>query len=265
MKKLDSAYYGLIPSEVRYSKKLQPLHKLLYAEITACLDSDGVCTRNNLYFSKVLDVSKGTVSNYLNVLRKQGFINITIENEEGTMKFLNRYIVLTPISPGVGVEKSNEDTHTSDNLGVEDSSPLEDAQNSTSVDGTLLHSNNNINTIYKKHQAIYTPLNKSINDEQRNALLKIVMPFYEIQRTRHPNMINSGWSDDKDIINGSINVLYQLIKIDGYEYESVRDTIRWAIDDKFWSKNLISLRNLRSKAGNGFTKFQNLYHKYKNQ
>ena len=259
MKKLDSAYFGMIPSEVRYNKELKPSHKLLYAEITACLGGDGVCTRSNLYFSKVLNMSKGTVSNYLNTLRKLGFINVTIENEEGTMKFLNRYIVPTYTSGRVGVEESNENTHTSDNVGVSDSSPLRDAQNSTSRNGTLLYNNNNINTIYKKHQAMDTPLNKNINDEQKNALYKIVHNFYTVQKSIYPDMIKN------EDVNGSINVLYDLIRIDGYQYESVRDSIQWAIEDPFWGSNLFSLKTLRNKSSNGLSKFQNLHHRYKSQ
>lgn len=259
MKKFDSAYYGLIPTPVRYHKELKPTHKLLYAEITACLDHNGVCTRSNNYFSKVLNMSKGTVSNYMNMLRKEGFINVTIENEEGTMRFLNRYITLTPTSHNVGVNSNDSDTHTPGNVGVGDNYPLEDVKTSTSTNGTLLHSNNNINTVYKKQQALDTPLNKNINDKQRDALYKIVHNFYTVQKSTYPDMIRN------EDINGSINVLYDLIRIDGYQYESVRDSIKWATEDPFWGSNLFSLKTLRNKSSNGLSKFQNLNHKYKSK
>ena len=78
-------------------------------------------------------------------------------------------------------------------------------------------------------------------------------------------MVDGNWQEDTTILNGSINTLYDLIKIDGFDYESIRDVIVWALNDKFWSNNLLSLKVLRNKAGNGFTKFQNLHHTYKNQ
>ena len=259
MKKFNNAYYGVMPPYIRYNEELKPTHKLLYTEITACLDDNGVCTRSNHYFSKALHMSKGTISNYMNTLRKLGFINVTIENEEGTMKFLNRYITPTHPSRGVGVSDNNEITHTSNNVGVSDSLSLGDAKTSTSTDGTLLYNNNKINTIYTNHQAMDTPLNKNINEEQQKALYKIVHNFYTIQKTRYPKIVNS------EDVNGSINLLYDLIRIDGFKYESVRDTIIWALDDKFWGSNILSLKTLRNKSNNGLTKFQNLYHKYENQ
>ena len=104
-----------------------------------------------------------------------------------------------------------------------------------------------------------TPLNKNINDEQKNALYKIVHNFYTVQKSIYPDMIKN------EDVNGSINVLYDLIRIDGYQYESVRDSIQWAIEDPFWGSNLFSLKTLRNKSSNGLSKFQNLHHRYKSQ
>ena len=265
MKKFDSAYYGVIPTPLRHHDKLKSTHKLIYAEITACLNENGVCTRSNHYFSKVLHMSKGTISNYMKDLRQHGFINVTIENEEGTMKFLNRYITLTPTSTNVGVESDSQNPHTSTDVGVVENNSLENAQTPASTNGTLLHSNNNIHTIHTNQQAMDTPLNKNINERQKDALTKMVTGFYKEQRTKHPLMIEKNWEKNVSIINGSINTLFELIKLDSFEYEVVRDVIKWAVDDKFWGQHLLSLRTLRSKSDNGFTKFQNLHHKYKNK
>jgi SOS-response transcriptional repressor LexA len=265
MKKIDSAYYGVLPTPIRHHKELKPNHKLLYSEITACLDSNGVCTRNNSYFSKVLNISKSTISTFLGALRKHGFIKITIENEEGTMRFLNRYITLTHSSYEVGVSDSNKTPHTSNKIGVDNDHPRKDVETPISNDETLLYNNNIIKTIYTNHQAKNTPIKKEINDKQRIALLEIVKEFYGTQRTRFPNMINEKWVNESSIVNGSINVLYDLIKKDGFNYDEIQNIIRWALNDKFWGKNLLSLKVLRDKAVNGFTKFQNLHHNFNQQ
>ena len=74
-----------------------------------------------------------------------------------------------------------------------------------------------------------------------------------------PNVVNSDWRRDTGAINDSINTLYDIIKKDGFEYDDVLDSIKWALFDKFWATNLVSLRVLREKSSNGITKFQNIY------
>lgn len=265
MKKIESAYYGVLPTPIRHHQELKPTHKLLYSEITACLDSNGICTRNNSYFSRVLNISKGTVTNLLGVIRKHGFIKVIIENEKGTGKFLKRYITPTYPSQDLGVDDNNQIHHTSSNVGVVDSSCRKDTETPTPKNGTLLYNNNNIKTIYTKHQAMDTPIKKEINEKQRVALLGIVKEFYSTQQTRFPSMIKEEWREELSIVNGSINVLYDLIKKDGFKYDEIQGAIRWALDDKFWGKKLLSLKGLRGKAVNGFTKFQNLHHNYNQQ
>ena len=145
MKKIESAYYGVLPTPIRHHQELKPTHKLLYSEITACLDNNGVCTRNNSYFSRVLNISKGTVTNLLGIIRKHGFIKVTIENEEGTGKFLKRYIIPTYPSQNLGVEDSNQTPHTSGDVGISNGSSREDVLPPTSKNGTLLYKRLTIN------------------------------------------------------------------------------------------------------------------------
>ena len=129
----------------------------------------------------------------------------------------------------------------------------------------MCNSINTNNNIPSKDNSAYTSLNKKINDRQKQALYKIVVEFYNHQRERHPNIVKENWETDLSSVNCSINVLFQLIKIDGYQYDEVRDALRWGINDLFYSKVLISINTLRSKSKNGLNKFQNLHHQYKNQ
>ena len=262
---MKSSFYGLLPRIIRHNKNLKPSSKILYSEITATLDEDGVCTKTNSYFQGVLGIGKSSLSNCLTELREQGFIGVVIEMKENSQRFIKRYITPTPASYMGRVKINNEITHTTDLGGVESVAPLLNGNTQSTLEQTLLYNNNIITKVYTNPKKRHTPINKKMNDEQKNALMKIVNDFYNTQQFRHPNMIDSKWDSDDGIVNGSFNVLFDLIVIDGFEYESIRDVIKWAMNHQFWGKNLLSLKVLRNKANNGFSKFQNLHHTYKNQ
>jgi hypothetical protein len=75
-------------------------------------------------------------------------------------------------------------------------------------------------------------------------------------------MFRKAWEQDMSFINESINCIYNLITEDKYDFEDIKNTLNYAIDDEFWGKNLLTLATLRTQSENGFTKFQNIYHKF---
>ena len=257
---MRSGYVGYLPVYIRHSKKLNPTTKLVYAEITACLEDSGVCKKPNVYFSKALHIHKTTVSEQITKLRKLNFINVYIEYEKGTQKFKSRYITLTYPQIQVGVEGDVNNTHIYLQEGESLSNTTVVPKNGVypnSKQETLL--DNNINKLYTNRHYSNIPLNKKINKKQEDALKKIVFYFYNVQSERLPNVINSDWRRDTGAINGSINTLYDIIKKDGFNYDDVLYCIKWALFDKFWATNLVSLRVLRENSSNGITKFQNIY------
>lgn len=263
---MQSGYMGVIPKDVRHHPKLKPNAKVVYAEIMSVLDENGICTKNNFYFSNVLNFTKDTASRCIVSLKKYGFINVVIENEKGTNKYIRRYI--TPIQNYLEVDEIIFETYRLKSLGVDDKKANKSTSDDTPLSEntqTMCNSINTNNNIPSKDNSAYTSLNKKINDRQKQALYKIVVEFYNHQRERHPNIVKENWETDLSSVNCSINVLFQLIKIDGYQYDEVRDALRWGINDLFYSKVLISINTLRSKSKNGLNKFQNLHHQYKNQ
>ena len=60
-------YYAIIPAEVRYSKKLTPNAKLLYAEITALCNMNGKCTASSEYFCRLYEVSRVSIQKWLEI------------------------------------------------------------------------------------------------------------------------------------------------------------------------------------------------------
>ncbi|MEI0540567.1 helix-turn-helix domain-containing protein [Brachyspira pulli] len=69
-------YYAIIPAEVRYDKRLKPLARLLYGEITALTNDKGYCWATNNYFANLYSISSATVSRYISQLKEYGYITI---------------------------------------------------------------------------------------------------------------------------------------------------------------------------------------------
>ena len=84
-------YYAVIPANVRYAD-ITPNAKLLYAEITALLQMNGVCFATNKYFGKLYNKNKVTISRWLQELKKNNFITITYTYKEDSKEIANRYI-----------------------------------------------------------------------------------------------------------------------------------------------------------------------------
>ncbi len=68
------SYYAIIPAEVRYSKKLTPNAKLLYAEITALCNMNGKCTASTQYFCRLYEVSRVSIQKWLKNLEDNNYI-----------------------------------------------------------------------------------------------------------------------------------------------------------------------------------------------
>ncbi len=69
------SYYAIIPAQVRYSKKLTPNAKLLYAEITALCNMNGKCTASTEYFCRLYEVSRVSIQKWLKNLEDNNYIN----------------------------------------------------------------------------------------------------------------------------------------------------------------------------------------------
>ena len=257
------SFYGILPKYIRHHKELKANTKIIYSEIMACLDDNGICTKRNIYFSKVLGISKDTASRSINDLKKFGFIKVVIEHDDKTKKFLKRYITPSQNLLGVGTMISNPYKEKSLGGDVKDD-VLEGLGMPTYTDKSrslLLH-NNTTYTIYSDGNKPHIPLKKEINDKQLNVLRKLVYTIYNKQSLRYPKMFRKAWEQDMSFINESINCIYSLITEDKYDFEDVKNTLNYAMYDEFWGKNLLTLATLRTQSENGFTKFQNLHHKF---
>jgi|TARA_R110002096_G_scaffold261638_5_gene455246 hypothetical protein len=80
-------YYAILPAEVRYSKELSPMERLLYAEITCLCNHKGYCWATNNYFGGLFDRHGNTISKCINNLFRLGFIDIKlIKNDKNVIE-----------------------------------------------------------------------------------------------------------------------------------------------------------------------------------
>jgi hypothetical protein len=87
-------YYAIIPANVRYCKKLKPIERLIYAEITCLTNNKGYCWAGNEYFSNLFEISNRSVSRHINQLKYFEFISISMTRDSSS-KVEKRTIKLT--------------------------------------------------------------------------------------------------------------------------------------------------------------------------
>lgn len=90
-------YYSIIPSNVRYDKRLLASEKIFYSEITALCNAYGFCNASNNYFVKLYETSTKTISTWLKHLSDYDYIIIKINKEKGNQRkiYLNAKDILT--------------------------------------------------------------------------------------------------------------------------------------------------------------------------
>lgn len=75
------SFYAVIPAHVRYCKELEANAKLLYGELTALANMSGYCWASNQYFAELYGVEVRSIQNWLESLKKHGFIHIEIQKK----------------------------------------------------------------------------------------------------------------------------------------------------------------------------------------
>ncbi|MEI0797329.1 helix-turn-helix domain-containing protein [Brachyspira intermedia] len=85
-------YFAVIPASVRYDKRLKPLARLLYGEITALCNEKGYCWASNSYFAELYETTNETISRYISQLKEYGYIKIDYNKAEQNIEKRKIYI-----------------------------------------------------------------------------------------------------------------------------------------------------------------------------
>lgn len=96
-----------------------------------------------------------------------------------------------------------------------------------------------------------------IDNEYDIIIINMVKEFYKHQETKHKNQLND-WENNKKLLYDSCSEIDKLNRLDKFTFKDIELVLKNVIEDKFWSKQIISLRGVRKKSTrNGQTKFQN--------
>ncbi|WP_270538182.1 DnaD domain protein [Ligilactobacillus salivarius] len=118
-------YYSILTADVRYDERLKKYAdcKVLFSEITALSNKYGYCTASNGYFAKLYDRPKPTISKWINLLIKFGYLKSEMVYKENSKEIQGRrlYPITTPINAHVkgGINahvKGGINAHVKDNI-----------------------------------------------------------------------------------------------------------------------------------------------------
>jgi len=161
-------FYSILPSSVRYEKKLTWFEKILYSEITALSNFKGYCYAYNSYFENVFNISQSTITRGIKKLENLKYISIETIFSENKQILERRIYIL-----GENIYKKYNDTPIVKN----DYTPIVKNENSPIVKNDY---DNNIKE--KKNNNKY---NTNVNKHSKNS-------FYQNQR---PD-VKPEWLDD---------------------------------------------------------------------
>lgn len=173
-------YYAVIPANVRYDKELKPNEKLLYGEISALAQKEGICWANNNYFAKLYNVYPTTISKWIKHLADKGYINVELVYNNATKEFEKRLIGIAQNDKGY-CQKEQEGYCSFEQGGIVQKSKY----NNTSI--------NNININNKESKKEVKSYDDVLNDfSLSEKLTKCVMDFIQMRKFIKKPLTNRG-------------------------------------------------------------------------
>lgn len=113
-------YYAILPARVRYDKRLAPMERIMYAEITALAQVDGACWARTEYFCRLYDVAESTVYRWLSKLQKCGYIATQQMDKNGLIVGRRITLISEPSAPSQKSEDVLPKTSTASSQKEED-------------------------------------------------------------------------------------------------------------------------------------------------
>lgn len=128
------SYYSILTANVRYDKELKANEKLLFSEITALSNRNGYCHANNNYFANLYNVSKTSISNWINHLKERGYLKVEMIKDGKEIKERRLFPISTPIKENFNTPSKN----VYEGIKEKFNSPIKEnfKENNTSINNT---------------------------------------------------------------------------------------------------------------------------------
>jgi hypothetical protein len=149
-------YYSILPSQIRYEKKLNPNAKLLYSEISTLSNKKGYCFATNSYFAQLFKVTNNSISRWISNLESAGYIKSKIIYSEKNKGVIQRQIYLTNLNTGLNSLDFDE------NKGINSETPINNSDDTPINNSDDTPINNSDDTPINNSDD--TPINKIVNN-----------------------------------------------------------------------------------------------------
>ena len=141
MNKDKKNYYAVIPANVRYDKRLSPLTRLIYGEITALSNEKGYCFATNAYFANLYSMSNISISRCISELKEHNYIRVVYDIKEKNVDKRKIYINNT--------ENKKLDNEKLENEELKNNEEITNIKENISIEGykenESINKNNNTN------------------------------------------------------------------------------------------------------------------------
>lgn len=235
--------YMVIPTLVGIDKELPFGARVLYGLISSLSHKEGYCWATNAYFADILGVSKSSISNWISLLQKKGYITSDIIYKKGTREIEARHIkvnLVISVSNMVKTEKK-EDSKLTLSENIKALSDLSQIPMRTDCEDINIYykynNNNNINTLCEQvhREEEKTPGKQSktkkekFTEEDKELALYLKAKLEERGATVFP----------RDWLMKNYATAHRLLKT--VSLDELKSCIDWLLEDNYWQSRVDSL------------------------
>ncbi len=258
-------YYSITPASVRYDKRLKPLARLLYGEITALCNEQGYCWAKNAYFARLYEVDERSVSRWVSDLEAKGYITTKLIYKTNSKEIEKRLIYISDplIVKNLGDGDKNvitpPDTRitppTDKNVGTPPDNRVilgDDknvVDNNKSLIDNSLFSFNNPKTATKQDLENYKK-QKNYKSDLEEFWIKNEAKGWEKVKNRYAQF--DGWENNFKKKNPELYLGEKEITAESKEIETLRDNLKKAFIANQLDYDLFLGGNAIEKRGNKF-------------
>lgn len=235
--------YMVIPTLVGIDKELPFGARVLYGLISSLSHKEGYCWATNAYFADILGVSKSSISNWISLLQKKGYITSDIIYKKGTREIEARHIkvnLVISVSNMVKTEKK-EDSKLTLSENIKALSDLSQIPMRTDCEDINIYykynNNNNINTLCEQvhREEEKTPGKQSktkkekYTEQDKELALYLKAKLEERGATVFP----------RDWLMKNYATAHRLLKT--VSLDELKSCIDWLLEDNYWQSRVDSL------------------------